>query len=191
MVDRTRSDNGPLVMIGGHEDKRGRRMILAEVAGQLRGGWLVIATVASHHPEGYFDSYLGAFGTLGISDLVELYVKDHAEALTPVLLEPFEGATGVFFTGGNQLLGAAAQSPRELGLGFDEGTAVILRQNRFEVIGSGGAYVVDGGGVPRSNIAEAEPERALSLHDVRMHALADSDGFDLALRWPQDNLAKG
>jgi cyanophycinase len=44
-----------------------------------------------------------------------------------------------------RLLGAVAQNPRELGLGIDEDTAVILRNNRFEVIGSGGVYVVDGG----------------------------------------------
>lgn len=82
-----------------------------------------------------------------------------------------------------RLAGAVAQNPRELGLGVDEDTAVILRHNRFEVIGSGG--------ITRSNIAKTERERALSLHDVRMHVLAEGQGFDLVLRRPQGETTKG
>jgi cyanophycinase len=47
---------GPLIVIGGHEEKEGGRAILKEVARRVDGGKLVIATVASHKPEGYFDS---------------------------------------------------------------------------------------------------------------------------------------
>ncbi len=265
MVDRSRATTGPLVIIGGHEDKTGERRILAEVARHLQGGRLVVATVASHQPEGYFDGYREAFGALGVTDLAELYVNQRSEALDPDKLRAFEGATGVFFSGGDQLricsqlgdtpieervreihaaggvvagtsagasamsdtmlvkgssrethrigdlhlapglglvrdviidqhfaergrigrlLGAVAQNPRELGLGIDEDTAVVLRGHRFTVIGSGGVYVVDGGGVTRSNIAEAETDRALSIHHVRLHVLCDGDGFDLHSRQP-------
>lgn len=94
---------GPLVIIGGHEDKEGARVILKEVARNLRGGKLVIATVASHEPEGYFDSYREAFGAIGVSDLVELYIEERLESLEGDALATLDGAAGVFFTGGDQL----------------------------------------------------------------------------------------
>ena len=62
---------GPLIIIGGHEDKEDQRVILKAVAERLNGGRLVIATVASHTREGYFDSYVSAFGALGVTDLAE------------------------------------------------------------------------------------------------------------------------
>jgi cyanophycinase len=63
----------------------------------------VIATVASHRPEGYFESYQQGFGGLGVGELIELYVHDRAEAHHPELLHVLDGAAGVFFTGGDQL----------------------------------------------------------------------------------------
>ena len=47
---------GPLIIIGGHEDKEGDKTILKEVAARVKDGKLVIATVASHQPDGYFDA---------------------------------------------------------------------------------------------------------------------------------------
>ncbi len=104
MADRgSRKFPGPLIIIGGGEDREGERVILREVARHLNGGKLVLATVASHQPEGYFEAYQRAFADLGISDLVELYVKDRAETLDPEKLRLFDGAAGVFFSGGDQL----------------------------------------------------------------------------------------
>src|SRR5690606_27204916 len=77
--------------------------ILAEVARRLKGGKLVIATVASHEPEGYFDSYREAFGALGINDLVELYVEERSESRGDAALDLLADAAGVFFSGGDQL----------------------------------------------------------------------------------------
>jgi cyanophycinase len=94
---------GPLIVIGGHEEKEGGRAILKEVARRVDGGKLVVATVASHKPEGYFDSYLDGFEGLGVGELVELYVHDRVETHSPELLSVLEGAAGVFFTGGDQL----------------------------------------------------------------------------------------
>jgi cyanophycinase len=266
MSERSRKQTrGPLVIIGGGEDKEGERVILREVAKLLDGGRLVLATVASHEPEGYFEAYQRAFAELGVTDLVELYVKDRAETLDPDKLRALDGAAGVFFSGGDQLrissqigdtpveqrvreiherggviagtsagasvmsetmlvkgtsgeshrigdlhmapglgfmrdaiidqhfaergrfgrlLGAVAHNPRELGIGIDEDTALVVTGERFEVIGSGCAYVVDGAAVTHSNIAEARPERALSMYDVRLHVLSSGDAFDLARRRP-------
>jgi cyanophycinase len=94
---------GPLIIIGGHEDKEGEKVILQAVARRLQGRRLVVATVASHAPEGYFDSYVKAFGDLGVTDLVELYVHERAESQSPETLSLFDDAGGVFFSGGDQL----------------------------------------------------------------------------------------
>ncbi len=94
---------GPLIIIGGHEDKEGDRVILKEVARRLKGDRLVIATVASHEPDGYFDSYRKAFRDLGVDDLVELYVHERAESQSEEALAVLDGAGGVFFSGGDQL----------------------------------------------------------------------------------------
>jgi cyanophycinase len=96
---------GTLIAIGGHEDRdpTSKRTILSEVAKLVDGGKLVLATVASHQPEGYFPEYEKAFADLGIGELVELYVEDRAEAHHPEKLKVLDDAAGVFFSGGDQL----------------------------------------------------------------------------------------
>jgi cyanophycinase len=256
---------GPLVIIGGHEDKEGDRQILKAIARLVKGRKLVIATIASHQPEGYFESYQEGFKGLGIGELVELYVEDRAQAHDPKTLACLEGAAGVFFSGGDQLrissqigdtplearireiwqgggvlagtsagasvmsdtmmvrgasaeshrigdlhmapglglvrdaiidqhfaergrigrlLGAVAQSPRVLGIGIDENTAMLLEGDIFEVLGAGAVYVVDAEGVTASNIAEGREDCALSMFDVRLHVLANGNRFDLSTRRP-------
>jgi cyanophycinase len=95
--------SGTLIIIGGGEDKEGDRTILKEVAERLHGGKLVLATVASHQPRGYFEAYRQAFAGLGVHNLVELYVHERSETLEGPLLEVMQDAAGVFFSGGDQL----------------------------------------------------------------------------------------
>jgi cyanophycinase len=258
---------GTLIIIGGHEDRspEGERPILKEVARLVGGGKLILATVASHKPEGYYDDYQKAFADLGIGELVELYVEDRAEAHSPDKLSCLDDAAGVFFSGGDQLritsqigdtaieakvrrlwerggviagtsagasvmsetmlvkgssaethrigdlhmapglglirdviidqhfaergrfgrlIGAVAHNPRVLGIGIDEDTAAVVEGDRFRVIGSGAVYIVDGEHVSHSNLAEARPERVLSMHDVKVHVLGTGDVFDLKERRP-------
>lgn len=258
---------GPLIVIGGHEDRnpRGDRKILREVARHVRGGKLVLATVASHQPEGYYEEYRKAFADLKIGEMVEVYVAERSETHAAETLAKLEGAAGVFFSGGDQLritsqigdtqvedrirqiwesggviagtsagasvmsetmlvkgtsaethrigdlhmapglglipdviidqhfaergrfgrlLGAVAHNPRVLGIGIDEDTAAIVTGDTFTVIGSGAVYVVDGEDVTHSNVAEASPERVLSMHGVCVHVLAAGDGFELSKRQP-------
>jgi cyanophycinase len=103
MLDRWTTGKGTLVIIGGHEDKEGDRAILKAIAQHVNGRRLVVATIASQEPEGYFQSYQSVFGELGVADTVELYVEDRAEAHDPEKLSAFDGARAVFFTGGDQL----------------------------------------------------------------------------------------
>ena len=97
------AEPGPLLIIGGHEDKDGDREILRALADLVKGDRLVIATIASKEPEGYFDSYKEAFGALGLPDLIELYVEERSDSGAREALATLEGAAGVFFTGGDQL----------------------------------------------------------------------------------------
>lgn len=256
---------GPLLIIGGHEDKAGDRAILRAFADAAGGGKVVLATIATEKPAEYVAAYRAAFDGLGIGELVELHLDARAQTHDEAKLEILDDAAGVFFTGGDQLrissqigdtpveerireiwrgggvvagtsagasvmsdvmlvrgpstssyrigeldmapglgmlrdvlidqhfaergrigrlLGAVAHSPRVLGIGIDEDTAIRVRGDDFEVLGSGAVYVLDGAGVSRSNIAEGRGERALSLSDMRLHVLSAGDGFDLATRRP-------
>ena len=95
-------ERGALIIIGGHEDKEGERIILAEVARRVAGGRLVIATVASQEPDAYFADYREAFAALGATDLVQLHLDDRRDADDPALAALLDGAAGVFFSGGDQ-----------------------------------------------------------------------------------------
>jgi len=85
-----------------------------------------------------------------------------------------------------RLIGAVAQNPKNLGVGIDEQTAIVVeRGNGFYVLGSGGVYVVDGTGVTYSNVAEEDPHKTISIYDVKMHMLSQGDRFDLLNRAPR------
>jgi len=85
-----------------------------------------------------------------------------------------------------RLLGAVAQNPKNLGVGIDEQTAIVVeRGNGFYVLGSGAVYVLDGTGVTYSNVAEEDQKKTLSVYNVRTHMLSQGDRFDLLNRQPR------
>ncbi|HKG20994.1 MAG TPA: cyanophycinase [Blastocatellia bacterium] len=85
-----------------------------------------------------------------------------------------------------RLLGAIAQNPKNVGVGIDEDTAIVIeREQGFYVMGAGAAYVVDGEGITYSNITEEESEKTVSMYDVRLHVLAQGDRFDFSTRRPE------
>jgi cyanophycinase len=63
----------------------------------------VLATVASHEPEGYLERYQKSFADLGITNVVELYVDDRDQAMSEAKLKTLDGVDAVFFSGGDQL----------------------------------------------------------------------------------------
>jgi cyanophycinase len=84
-----------------------------------------------------------------------------------------------------RLMGAVAQNPKNLGIGIDEQTAIVVERNRtFYVLGSGAVYVLDGSNVTYSNIAQESLKRTLSIYDVGIHVLSQGDRFDLVTRRP-------
>jgi cyanophycinase len=265
---------GNLIIIGGHEQKKGEALILGEVARRVGNGKLVIATLASEDPGAMWRDYQKAFTALGLRRLEHLDVSSREALLREPGPDVLQGATVIFFTGGGQLrittlfggtqlcervqefyrrggtlagtsagasvmsdtmlvsgngdethriggcslqmapglgyikdvivdqhfaergrigrlLGAVAQNPRFLGLGIDENTAIVVEgEMRFQVIGEGGVYVVDGRGVTETNLTDEDPERTMSIFNVRLHLLSQGDEFDLRTREPVSHPAE-
>lgn len=63
---------GTLIIIGGREDKKGKRLILQEVARRVGSGKLVVASIASQEPEAQWARYQKVFTELGVKSLVHL-----------------------------------------------------------------------------------------------------------------------
>ena len=85
-----------------------------------------------------------------------------------------------------RLTGAVAQNPKNLGVGIDEQTAIVVeRGNGFYVLGSGAVHVIDGTHVTYSNIAEADLKKTLSIYNITLHILSQGDRFDLLNRAPR------
>lgn len=84
-----------------------------------------------------------------------------------------------------RLLGAVARNPKNIGLGLDEDTAVVVHQCvRMRVVGAGALYIIDGTEVSYSSLSEEDTEGILTIHDVKLHVLAPGQSFDLSRRRP-------
>jgi cyanophycinase len=85
-----------------------------------------------------------------------------------------------------RLVGAVAQNPKNISIGIDEQTAIIVEGRRsFYALGFGAVYITDGTGVAYSNIAEEEANRTLSIYDLKLHVLSQGDRFNLDWRRPE------
>jgi cyanophycinase len=102
---KTSATAGPLVIIGGAEDKRGPCRILAEFV-RLGGGpkaRVVVMTVASEIPTEVGAVYDDVFRRLGAKQVQVLDVRQREQANDPALAEAITAASAVFFTGGDQV----------------------------------------------------------------------------------------
>ncbi|MCW2756374.1 MAG: cyanophycinase [Nocardioidaceae bacterium] len=96
---------GPLFVIGGAEDKVGRRTILdafVAAAGGPDARIAVVPTASSLGPE-IVEVYDAVFRRLGAAEVVGVRPETREEADDPDRLAVLESATGIFMTGGNQL----------------------------------------------------------------------------------------
>jgi cyanophycinase len=96
---------GPVVIIGGAEDKRRDRTILSafvELAGGAEASIVVIST-ASSFGERAADRYTELFRDLGAGEAVGVCPRTREEANDPEPISAVGRATGVFLTGGNQI----------------------------------------------------------------------------------------
>ena len=100
-----RTHSGHLFVIGGAEDKHQGRLILrqfVESAGGADARILVVAT-ASSVPEEVLALYEEAFKALDVQHVELVYHEHRLDADGPAAIATLEGATGVYFTGGDQL----------------------------------------------------------------------------------------
>ena len=258
---------GKLVVIGGAEDKEGDCVILKEFVRLAKGNKarVVVMTVATNLPEEVGAEYKKVFKRLGVADVKVVDVSSREDTGSAKAMSAIEEATGLFFTGGDQLhitallggtemdriikervgkglvlggtsagaammsnsmmlggesetnprfgcveigpgmdflvgtlidthfsqrgrhgrlITATAHYPQDMGIGIDEDTALIVKGNEFEVIGSGAVTVIDAGGITHTNLHELQKNEGLELHNVRMHILPSGARFSLTERKP-------
>ena len=88
-----------------------------------------------------------------------------------------------------RLITAVCYNPRNLGIGIDEDTAIVVSNGILDVIGSGTVTVVDGSEISYTDIAEGSPARPFAVCDLRVHILNSNLRFDLQNRKPLEYLS--
>ena len=146
------SPRGDLLVIGGAEDKLGRRTILTEFVRRAGGSDARIAVVptASSLGQEIVDVYAALFDKLGAGEVYAVRPEHRADASDPALIADLERATGVFMTGGNQLklstviagtpLGNALVAARERGVTIAGTSAgASIQSSHMVAFGPGGS----------------------------------------------------
>jgi cyanophycinase len=85
----------------------------------------------------------------------------------------------------SRLITAVSYNPRQLGLGIDENTAVIISNDgMLEVHGHGTVTIVDGSRISYNDIAEVEDSQPFAVAGVQLHILRDGLRYDIVRRAP-------
>jgi len=85
----------------------------------------------------------------------------------------------------SRLITAVSYNPRQLGLGIDENTAVIISHDgTLEVCGDGTVTVIDGSRITYNDIAEVEDFQPFAVAGVQLHILRDGLRYDFTRRVP-------
>lgn len=74
---------------------------------------------------------------------------------------------------------AIAQYPKLIGLGLAEDTGLIIKDNCFEVIGSGMVIVFDGRKIKHNNHSVLKVGTPMSLTNMKTHILSNGDRFNI------------
>jgi cyanophycinase len=96
---------GPLLAIGGAEDKIGKREVLGrfvDYAGGADGRIAVVPTASGLGPD-VVDLYSALFRKLGAGSVIGVRPETRVEAEDPKVVAELDEVTGIFMTGGNQL----------------------------------------------------------------------------------------
>ena len=97
--------SGNLIIIGGAEDKKGKKEILKRVAKYIdpNKDKMLIATIATEYPEKSYGNYKTIFNNLGIKNIEKLDISVREEAFEKENIDLIKEADLLFFTGGDQL----------------------------------------------------------------------------------------
>ena len=160
MPDFAEDAPGPLMIIGGAEDKLRKRTILSEFVAAAGGprARIVVVPVASTLGEEIVGLYDSVFRKLGATDVVAARPATRDEAHDAALVELLESATGIFMTGGNQL------KLSSIVCGTPFGDAIVAAHRRGAVVAgtSAGASIQSshmvafgvGGTTPKQRMAQ-------------------------------------
>ena len=97
--------SGNLIIIGGAEDKEGKKEILNRVCDCINkdNDTLIVATVATKYPEEAARKYKKAFGEIGVKHIEILDISKRKDAYKKENISLIKKASLIFFTGGDQL----------------------------------------------------------------------------------------
>lgn len=146
--------------IGGGEDKEKDCDILKEFV-RLAGGdkaSLLVLTTATDLPEEAAAEYMKVFKRLGAKQVEAVDVSERGDAVKPESVEKVKKATGVFFTGGNQLhitsLMGGTQLQKAILESYENGTIVAGTSAGAAMMGSSMILTGDSDENPRSGCVE-------------------------------------
>jgi len=84
-----------------------------------------------------------------------------------------------------RLLTGIAQNPEVLGIGIDEDTAIVVKDNgKTEVIGNGAVYFLDARDITYNNVSDQSYDEVLSMFNVKLHILKEGNRFNLITKLP-------
>lgn len=79
----------------------------------------------------------------------------------------------------SRLMEVGATNPEFLGIGIGEDAAVLFDGNKILAFGPGHVILVDSSNITHSNVFELEDGEAITVHNVKMHALVEGYGYSL------------
>lgn len=96
--------HGPLVIIGGAEDREGDCLVLREFVRRAGGiqARIAVLTAATSMPREVGEDYIRAFTKIGAEEVMVVDTEYPEDADRQESVEKIEKATGIFFTGGDQ-----------------------------------------------------------------------------------------
>lgn len=153
--------NYDLVVIGGAEDKDGRKEILNEICSLIdkNEDLLLVATIASEIQEEMEDIYNKVFREIGVKNIEFLNIDDRTESYLEENVELIKDSKLIFFTGGDQLKITSLIGGTPLNKALMDGM-----QNGKIIVGtSAGASVMSG-----TMILEGESEESPKKYSINM-----------------------
>lgn len=153
--------NYDLVVIGGAEDKDGRKEILNEICSLIdkNEDLLLVATIASEIQEEMEDIYNKVFREIGVKNIEFLNIDDRTESYLEENIELIKDSKLIFFTGGDQLKITSLIGGTPLNKALMDGM-----QNGKIIVGtSAGASVMSG-----TMILEGESEESPKKYSINM-----------------------
>ena len=105
MSPRKTHHAGRLLLIGGHEDRNSESAILRRLV-EMAGGdkaRLIVCGAALEEADTTLNEYQRVFEQIGAAEVYPAHFPDRQAGEEQPLLDALEKATGVFFTGGDQL----------------------------------------------------------------------------------------